>query len=500
MDGRARLVVATIILVGVWYPLSYAAREEPPVSDATQDCIACHIETHPGIVADWRRSRHSRTTPAEALKKPKLQRRVSAKTIPENLSTVVVGCAECHTLNPASHKDTFTHNDQKVHVVVSPRDCSTCHPDEADQFRENLMSYARVNLVDNKLYQTLVKSVNGVQTFKDMKTSIAGPDAMTNAASCYHCHGTAVEVKGTEKRDTDQGEMEFPVLTGWPNQGVGRFNTDGSRGSCSACHTRHQFPIEMARKPYTCSQCHKGPDVPAYKAYMVSKHGNLFSSLKGEWNFQQVPWTLGTDFSAPTCAVCHISLLVDGEGTVIEERTHRMNNRLPWRILGLIYAHPQPKSPNTSIIRNADGQPLPTTLNGKPATKYLIGPKEMETRRKTLQKVCRACHGEDWVNGHWARLENTIKTTDEMTRTATEIVSKAWDEGLADRKNGLFDEAIEKQWVEEWLFYANSTRFAAAMMGADYGVFANGRWFLSNNIQDMLDRLRFLKAIKKGSP
>ena len=71
---------------------------------------------------------------------------------------------------------------------------------------------------------------------------------------------------------------------------------------------------------------------------------------------------------------------------------------------------------------------------------------------------------------------------------------------MADRERGLFDEAIEKQWVEEWLFYANSTRFATAMMGADYGVFANGRWYLSKNIQDMLDRLRFLMGIKKGKP
>jgi hypothetical protein len=40
-------------------------------------------------------------------------------------------------------------------------------------------------------------------------------------------------------------------------------------------------------------------------------------------------------------------------------------------------------------------------------------------------------------------------------------------------------------WVEQWLFYANSTRFASAMSGADYGVFANGRWYLSKNIRAM---------------
>jgi len=28
-------------------------------------------------------------------------------------------------------------------------------------------------------------------------------------------------------------------------------------------------------------------------------------------------------------------------------------------------------------------------------------------------------------------------------------------------------------------------------MGADYGAFANGRWYLSKNIQEMADWLRF---------
>jgi hypothetical protein len=44
---------------------------------------------------------------------------------------------------------------------------------------------------------------------------------------------------------------------------------------------------------------------------------------------------------------------------------------------------------------------------------------------------------------------------------------------------------------EQWLSYANSTRFASTMMGADYGVFANGRWYLSKNIHEMIDWLEF---------
>jgi hypothetical protein len=86
-----------------------------------------------------------------------------------------------------------------------------------------------------------------------------------------------------------------------------------------------------------------------------------------------------------------------------------------------------------------------------------------------------------------------VKTANEMTLTATKILMSAWDQGAAKgpaQNDEIFNEAIEKKWVEQWLFYANSTRFASAMAGADYGAFANGRWYMSKNIQDMLDWIK----------
>ncbi len=463
-----------------------------PFSQATEECIACHLSVYPGILADWERSLHARISPTEALKKPRHERRVSAEKVPEKRAHTAVGCAECHTVNPEGHKDTFEHEGYKVHVVVTPQDCATCHPAEVDQYGQNIMSHAHGNLKNNPVYHSLTQSVNGIQSFQDMRTTLGPPDAETEAESCYYCHGTAVEVKGEKARDTVMDEMVFPVLSGWPNQGVGRLNPDGSMGSCAACHTRHQFSIEMARKPHTCSECHKGPDVPAYKVYEVSKHGNTYSSLGKGWDFKAVPWMVGRDFTAPTCASCHVSLVITGDGEVVAERTHRMNDRLPWRIIGLIYAHPHPKSPDTAIIRNKAGLALPTELTGEPVAEYLIGGREQGARREAMEKVCLSCHGTGWVDGHWTRFENTIETTNEMTLAATKIMLTAWDKGAAmglAQDDGIFNEAIEKKWVEQWLFFANSTRFASAMAGADYGVFANGRWYLSKNIQEMADWL-----------
>ncbi len=472
-----------------------AAQTKPPLSEATETCLGCHGTLHPSIKSDWERSHHAKATPEEALKKPKLERRVSNEDIPGELSKTVVGCAECHTLNPDKHKDTFEHNGYKVHIIVTPEDCATCHPVEVEQYGKNIMAFAYGNLNHNALYHDLMNQTNGIQGFENMKTTFRPRSAETNADSCLYCHGTEVKVAGTKSQETDMGKMDFPVLSGWPNQGVGRINPDGSKGTCTACHTRHQFAIEVARKPYTCSECHKGPDVPAYRVYEVSKHGNIYASLEKQWNFEAVPWTIGKDLTAPTCATCHVSLTVHAEsGEVIAQRTHQMNDRIAWRLMGLIYSHPHPKSPDTTLIKNKMGLPLPTELTGEPVSQYLIDPQEQEKRNAAMQKVCLSCHSEQWVQGQFARFENTLKTSNEMTLAATKILLTAWEKGAARgpaQKDSVFNEAIEKMWVEQWLFFANSTRFASAMAGADYGVFANGRWYMSKNIQQMLDWLEF---------
>ncbi|OAG28398.1 multiheme c-type cytochrome [Thermodesulfatator autotrophicus] len=463
------------------------------ISEATETCLSCHESVTPGIVADWKKSVHAQILPGDILsKKYNVQ-------VPKKFAGVVVGCAECHTQNHGAHKDTFDHNGFKVHKVVTPRDCATCHPHEVAQYQKNKMSHAYNNLLGNPVYHGLVEASLGPQSFKEGKLIYEKTSNLTKADACLHCHGTKVEVKGKVVRDTDFGEMEFVDLAGWPNNGVGRINPDGSMGSCTSCHPRHGFSIEVARKPYTCSECHKGPDVPGYKVYMVSKHGNIFSSKNHEWNFKPNNWTVGKDFTAPTCAACHISQLVDADGNIIVKRTHQMNDRLAWRIFGLIYAHPQPKDPDTTKIKNKAGLPLPTELTGEPVEGYLISKEEMAKRRATMKKVCLACHAEDWVEGHFAKLDKSIETTNKQTLAATLILLEAWNAGVAKGlPSSIFDEAIEKMWVEQWLFYANSTRYASAMAGADYGAFANGRWYLNKNLQQMLDWLGFLKAAKKA--
>lgn len=492
-----------LIFVGIFLLLPAAPMAaEKPISEATSECIDCHASVHPGIVRDWQNSRHAGVTPKEAMAVEGLARKVSSKNVPVNLQGTVVGCAECHMLRPKAHADTFEHNGYNIHVVISPADCATCHSEEAAQYSENLMSHAYDNLAENSLYQKLQRSIIGAKKRVQGRLISEPADDATKAEACYYCHGTKLKVIGKETRDTEAaGELEFPVIAGWPNQGVGRVNLDGSLGSCSACHTRHAFSIEMARKPYTCKECHVGPDVPAFKVFAASKHGNIFSAMHASWDFNAVPWTIGKDFTAPTCAACHVSLLVNEDEEVVSARTHRMNNRLPWRIFGLVYAHPHPQSPDTTIIRNKDGQPLPTGLDGTFASDFLIDAKEQDTRRKSMQAACLNCHDTSWVKGHWQRFENTIRETNGDIRIATEILQDIWQAGLADAETNPFDEAIEKKWTDAWQFYANGIRFASAMGGGgDYGVYADGRYQLSQALMEMNDWLnlyRHLTSAKK---
>ena len=99
---------------------SGAAKALPPVSEETEICIECHINYSPGIVEDWLKSRHAAVTPEDAMKKPAMERRVSAETFADSLKSVAVGCYECHSLNTDKHQDSFEHAGSDINIVVSP--------------------------------------------------------------------------------------------------------------------------------------------------------------------------------------------------------------------------------------------------------------------------------------------------------------------------------------------------------------------------------------------
>lgn len=454
------------------------------LSEETGACVDCHRTVTPGIVEDWLTSRHARTSPKSARLLPVAERRFSAESGAHSLDGVAVGCFECHSLNPTAHKDNFEHFGYRINVVVSPNDCKECHPTEVGQFVGSKKYHAHGILRDNPVYHTLLDAVNGVKTLKGGKIVSRPSSESTKHETCYGCHGTMVEVKGTRTVASSLGDVVVPNLTNWPSQGVGRGNPDGSLGACTACHPRHSFSIAIARKPYTCAQCHLQPDVPAWDVYKESKHGNIMLSQVNDQEWDSVPWKMGKDFRVPTCATCHNSHLTNSEGETIVERSHNFGSRLWVRIFGLIYTHPQPANGNTALLRNQDGMPLPTTFGMQIASSGLIDKEEQNRRQQVMKQVCGGCHSTGWSDGVFEKLARTTAETDSMVLAATQLIGTAWEKKIANKTNP-FDEAIEQMWVKQWLFYANSVRYGSAMGGPDYATFGHGWWDLTHNLQEM---------------
>jgi hypothetical protein len=186
----------------------------------------------------------------------------------------------------------------EVTAIALPKDCSLCHSQEAEQYVRS--KHANTLEIIWKIDPWLKHGMNS---------------DIERATGCYYCHGSVVIIV--------DGEFEEKT---WPNVGVGRLNPDGSRGSCSSCHTRHRFSMVESRKPEACGQCHLGPDHPQIEIYEESKHGAIYHAEGDHWNWTAAKdeWKPGVDYRAPTCSVCHMSGVRD------VPTTHDVTERLAW--------------------------------------------------------------------------------------------------------------------------------------------------------------------------
>lgn len=272
MSHRRFLVFAC----GLWATTVLApavrVRAEENVSDAAKQCLACHEKTTPGVVEQWKSSRHA---------------------------AAAVDCYSCHQANP-DDPATFNHYGQKIAVIVTPNYCGRCHKQEVKEFEASHHADAAkfIGSLDNVLGEI-----------------VEGSPAVING--CMQCHGSTVAYRGEGKFDA----------TTWPNSGIGRINPDGSKGTCAACHGRHAFSSAQARQPENCGKCHMGPDHPQIEIYNESKHGIQFRANISKMNLESKSWVVGKDYySAPTCATCHMS------ATPNQPLTHDVGLRISWTL------------------------------------------------------------------------------------------------------------------------------------------------------------------------
>jgi formate-dependent nitrite reductase cytochrome c552 subunit len=310
------------------------------MSDETKDCIECHNTETTGIYQEWGTSKHFRAN---------------------------VGCFECHKAN-ANDVDAFEHNGFTISVIASPKDCAQCHAKEVQEFDES--HHSKAGAILGSLDNFLADIVEGDWNFY-------GGSALT-VSGCQQCHGSVVEVN----------EDRTLKPTGWPNTGIGRFNPDGSVGSCTACHQRHAFSAEQARRPENCGKCHLGPDHPQKEIYEESKHGIAYYAHEDDLKMESSKWVLGEDYTAaPTCATCHMSAVRTSDGKLVPV-THDVGLRISWNNRPPVSIRPEISDKKLGLDKMAE-------VN-------------WETRRNNMKEVCTVCHTPNYVDNFYVQYDGVI--------------------------------------------------------------------------------------------
>ncbi len=403
-----------------------------------QACVDCHRTETPGLTQQWNGSQHGQSG---------------------------VNCLDCHKAKPED-KDGFMHEGERISIIVTPKDCSSCHTTEFKEMDGSHHSKAGEILasLDNLLGEV-----------------VGGPAAVN--VGCRQCHGGEVEIGADGK----------PTPGSWPNTGIGRMNPDGSKGSCTACHGRHGFSKAQARTPDTCGKCHVGPDHPQIEIYNESKHGIIYRASIEEMNLKSDKWVAGVDYvAAPTCATCHMS--AGGK----EGKTHNVGDRISWTLR-------PPISHKLNLVRLEngnefdvkEGDPLPKvgdTAKGSKVVEVLT----WEDRRNKMKSVCTACHSDSVIEGHYKQFDDLVDLYNEkFAKPIAAIMEALKKEGYLT--GAPFDEKIEWTWWEIWHHEGRRARHGASMSGPDYAWWHGIYDVAKNTYMEFIPELKEVVQHKDGN-
>ncbi|HEY7539419.1 MAG TPA: multiheme c-type cytochrome [Methylomirabilota bacterium] len=284
-------------------------------------CATCHRKLNPTVVAQFESSAMGRA----GMQNPRV-------TYPQKQLT----CANCH----GTDHDEIMLTKGRVPETM----CATCHGEiYKDAVQDAGHSYGPG---PGGLGINWERNI-GVPHYKQMPRKVM-------EMGCDACHAQAGATDAKYWSEEQKKYVDTSSLT--------------YRNGCIACHTRHSFNLEEARKPEACYTCHMGPDHPNYEAYMSSKHGSIYVARGKGWDWSaplaEAKW------DAPTCAYCHM-LYVGADGT--RASSHNMTRKIIWGM----------------GAQAAGGELKDITVTA-----------ENQAKRNEMIKVCLTCHAEDKARGY----------------------------------------------------------------------------------------------------
>lgn len=369
--GTALLVAAFLI-----HSQRPAAERQQPTADyvkATGKCAECHLRETSAIVHQFGQSAHAAND---------------------------VTCLDCHA--PREGQATEAHRGFEISGEVTSKSCKGCHSTEYEQF---------------------VRSRHGAPAWGAVSGAEDFTEEQIEFAEKYH--------PGTVRRPANAlAILEGPgaIEKGCGScHAVGKPNEDGSIGTCTHCHSRHNASIAIARSPATCGQCHMGPDHSQLEIYKESKHGVMFEAQRDQINLHADPKNLTTrDMPLPTCSTCHMSGL---EGMKV---THDVGERLGW----YLFADVSEKRPG------------------------------YQSKTDEMQEVCLKCHTSSHVEKFYEDAVVVLHNTNTKVEKAAALMKELRDENLLTPEP--FDEEIEFVYFDLWHYYGRTAKHGAFMGGADF--------------------------------
>jgi len=335
-----------------------------------------------------------------------------------------VGCAICHRASEGDGDAFQCPGGPLVGSHPTPKDCAMCHPKEVQEFTESKHAYP-------------------FWLYANADRAIWEPIIATKAG-CEQCHN------------------------------IMALHWDGSVGECDACHPKHTFDVAVARNPFTCGECHLGPDHPHIEEYLESKHGNIFMTHYYKWDLGYRSSEAGIPIPVPTCTTCHM----DAAPGV--PATHNVSARLAWESQA-------PWSYRTIWFKEKLG--------------------DWKTKRKRMEAVCKNCHSPIFVTDYFLQMDLVNLQYNEIRRTLVWLnkLAKKYAEKNPKKYGKVFNRVKIKEkllkvinggWVPQpakamyhgWHHEGRRFRMGAEMMAADYTQW-HGIWELQ---YDIMETIHFL--------